>query len=136
MINNSIKISKLHIIRKKKAFTFRWYTLHVLKFWQLLRFQIIVGLHFFLKHSVVLPTTYFMHCFFIFKVLTLVQCPFHRNSMHVLHREIHMDSPKSVTNKNIQGVPEKLCPFCLKIATKQQKILTNLFHDVALQMFN
>ena len=36
----------------------------------------------------------------------------------------------------IQGVPEKLCPVCLKIATKQQKILTNLFHDVALQMFN
>ena len=36
----------------------------------------------------------------------------------------------------LQGVPEKLCPVCLKIATKRQKILTNLFHDVALQMFN
>ena len=37
---------------------------------------------------------------------------------------------------DVQGVPEKLCPVYLKIATKQQRILTNLFHDVALQMFN
>ena len=37
---------------------------------------------------------------------------------------------------NIQGVPEKLCPVCLKIVRKQQKIITNLFDDVALQMFN
>ena len=36
----------------------------------------------------------------------------------------------------IQGVPKKLCPVCLKIATKQQKILPNLFHDVIPQMFN
>ena len=34
MINNSINVSKLHIIRKKKDFTFRWYTLHLLKFCQ------------------------------------------------------------------------------------------------------
>ena len=36
----------------------------------------------------------------------------------------------------LQGVPKKLCPVCLKIATKQQKILPNLFHDVVPQMFN
>ena len=36
----------------------------------------------------------------------------------------------------IQGVPENLCPVCLKIATKRQKVLTILLLDVALQMFN
>ena len=32
MINISIKVPILHIIRKKSDCTFRWYTLHVLKF--------------------------------------------------------------------------------------------------------
>ena len=37
---------------------------------------------------------------------------------------------------HIQGVPENLCPVCLKIATKRQEALTILLLDVALQMFN
>ena len=45
-------------------------------------------------------------------------------------------TPKIWNDAPVQGVPEKLCPVCLKIATKQQKFLTNLFHDVGLQMFN
>ena len=32
MINNSINVSKLHIIRKKNDCSFRWYALHLLKF--------------------------------------------------------------------------------------------------------
>ena len=39
-------------------------------------------------------------------------------------------------SSQIQGVPENLCPVCLKIATKRQKVLTILLLDVALQMFN
>ena len=33
MINDSIKASKLHVIRKKEDFTFKSYILRVLKFW-------------------------------------------------------------------------------------------------------
>ena len=47
MINNSIIVSKLHMVRKKKDFSCKWYTLHVLRFWQFLRFQILVGFLFF-----------------------------------------------------------------------------------------
>ena len=51
MISNSIKVSKLHIIRKTKDCTFRSYTLHVLKFGNFVRFQAIVGLRFNLHKS-------------------------------------------------------------------------------------
>ena len=34
MINNHIKVSKQHVIRKKKDCTFRWHPLHALRFWQ------------------------------------------------------------------------------------------------------
>ena len=37
MLNNSIKVSKLHIIGKKEDRTFRRYTLHVLQFWELFK---------------------------------------------------------------------------------------------------
>ena len=36
-INNSIKISKLYIIRKKKGYFFKLYTSHVHKFWQVFK---------------------------------------------------------------------------------------------------
>ena len=45
-------------------------------------------------------------------------------------------SAKSEFEHFLQGVPENLCPVCLKIATKRQKVLTILLLDVALQMFN
>ena len=34
------------------------------------------------------------------------------------------------------GCPRNLCPVCLKIMTKQQKVLTIFLYDAALQMFN
>ena len=37
MINKSINTSKLLILRKEKDFIFRWYTFHILKFWQFLK---------------------------------------------------------------------------------------------------
>ena len=55
MINASIFISKLNIIRKKKDGTFRQYTLHLLKFQQ---FSFIVGFRFFLGCVYVGPLEY------------------------------------------------------------------------------
>ena len=37
---------------------------------------------------------------------------------------------------DIQGVPENLCPVCLKTRTKQQKVVTIFWHDVARKMLN
>ena len=37
-----------------------------------------------------------------------------------------------VARNIIQGVPKKLCPVCLKIATRRQEILAKLLHDGAL----
>ena len=36
----------------------------------------------------------------------------------------------------LQGVPENLCPVCLKTTTKQQKVVTIFWHDVARKMLN
>ena len=53
IINNSINVSKLHIIRKKRYCTFRCYASHLqfydLNFVNFLRFYVIVGLRFFGK---------------------------------------------------------------------------------------
>ena len=43
----------------------------------------------------------FIHCFFLFKVMALVQCPLYQNPTHVLQREIHVDYQKSVTDKKM-----------------------------------
>ena len=39
-------------------------------------------------------------------------------------------------NEVLQGVPENLCPVCLKTTTKQQKVVTIFWHDVARKMLN
>ena len=51
MINNSINVSKLHIIRQKKDCTFRWYTLRLPKFCHFLKI-LNHWVAFFLKHPV------------------------------------------------------------------------------------
>ena len=52
MMNNSIDVSKRHIIRKKRDCTVRWYTLHPLKFCQILEILNYSWVAFFLNHPV------------------------------------------------------------------------------------
>ena len=52
MLNNSIKVSKLQVIRKEKDCTFRWYTLHVPRFWQFFKISNYNSVAFFPKHPV------------------------------------------------------------------------------------
>ena len=45
--------------------------------------------------------------------------------------------PKKMGKKtSLQGVPENLCPVCLKTTTKQQKGRHHILHDVARKMLN